>query len=280
MVDFWHDERGDDLGPTAEWLKAMRVIRHVPPMPCVWSGPHRLTKQNWFSVSNARNTALCLAPGPFIAFVDDLSVLLPGWLDAALEARDYIGAGAYSKVKDLVVEDGLVKSFTPYPSGVDSRLGVVKNEVQEIDGGGLFGCSLAGPIEAFLSVNGWPSDLCDSLGFEDCITGIVLQNAGWKIKYDKRMMTYESEELHHVGEVFRKEDWHKNEAGEFVTGGNGKDDKSHSVLNIARQSKNFPNSFGEGGIRELRRRVLAGEPFPIPQSPDREWYSGKLLSEL
>lgn len=270
FVDFWHPRS----------LVADRIV-HVPPKPNVWNGEHRLTRQDWFAAANARNTALCYAPDGLIIYVDDLSVLLPGWLDAALATGNDITCGAYKKVKDLVVEDGLVKSFTPYPAGEDNRLKHVTADATPCGGQWAYGCSLAGPVEAFLSVNGWPEDLCGGLGFEDVVMGLVMENAGWKFKYDRRMMTYESEEGHHVTQhYFRKEDYHKNEKGEFVVGGNGKDDKSHAVLNIARQSKYFPNSFGEGGIRELRRRTLAGEPFPIPASPQHEWFTGKLLMEL
>ncbi len=93
------------------------------------------------------------------------------------------------------------------------------------------------------------------------------------------MKTLESEELHHVGPSFRKDDWHFVN-GLPVLGGDGHSDKSHAVLNIAKQSKHWPNYFGEEGIRGLRKRVLAGEPFPVVQVPDRDWYSGLLLSEL
>ena len=251
------------------------------PKPSVWQGKYRLTKQDWFAAANARNTALCMAKDGWIAYVDDLSVLMPGWMKSVREAmRDNaIVCGAYKKVRQMVVENGAVKSFTAYPGGEDNRSKHVRQDVTSCAGNWLYGCSLVGPVEAFLSVNGWPEDLCDGLSFEDVCMGIVLKNAGWELRYDRRMMTYESEEDHHREPAFRREDWHK-ENGVFVTGGNGNDDKSHAALNIALQSKSFPNSFGEGGIRELRRRILAGEPFPIRSSPDRDWYTGKLLSEL
>lgn len=258
------------------------MVRCVEVKPCVWQGPHRLTKVDWFDASNARNTALCHAPDGWIAYVDDLSVLMPGWLNAVREAMagNYIVLGAYKKVKKLVVENGEVKSFEEFPGGIDSRwtYGTPSAPVPA-NGGMMYGCSVAMPVEALLTINGWPEDLCAGLGSEDYCCGIALENAGYTFKYDRRALTLESEEDHHTGPVFRKEDWHF-ENGVPVIGGNGGSDKSHAALNIAKQSKYFPNSFGEGGIRELRRRVLGGEPFPIPKTPDRDWYTKIPLSEL
>ena len=91
------------------------------PKPCVWQGPHRLTKQDWFAASNARNTGLCYARDGWIAYVDDLSVLMPGWLNAVREAMagNYIVLGAYKKVKNLVVENGVVRSCWEFAGGLD-----------------------------------------------------------------------------------------------------------------------------------------------------------------
>lgn len=253
----------------------------LSPKPSVWQGDNRLTKQHWFAAANARNTALCLSEDGWLAYVDDLSVLMPGWLQSVREAMagNYIACGAYRKVKGLVVENGIVKSFTLFHQGEDNRLKHVTQDVTQCGGNWLYGCSLVAPVEALLSVNGWPEDLCDGHGFEDVCMGIVLKNAGYDIRYDRRMMTYESEEDHHKEPAFIRKDFHF-ENGVAVEGGNGKTDKSHGALNIALASTHFPNSFGEGGIRALRQKILAGESFPIPTSPQNEWYTSKLLSEL
>lgn len=246
-------------------------VQAYPPKPSVWSGPHRLTKEDWFSASNARNTALCCCQTPYICYVDDLSLATPSWLPSVWEAVDgnYIGLGAYKKVRNLVVEKGAAVSFDEFPGGIDNRLGIVTKDVSECNGEWLYGASLVGPTEAFLEINGWPEDLCDGMGFEDCLTGIVLQNAGYHLKYDRRMLTLESDELHSAEPAMVRHDY-----------GDSPNDKSHSALNIAKASKHFPNSFGEGGIRALRERRIAGLPFPIRAAPDREWFTGTLLSEL
>lgn len=254
-------------------------VTWVCPKPSVWNGPHRLTKEDWFAASNARTTALCLAPDGWIAYVDDLSVLMPGWLNRVREAMvsGYIALGAYKKVKNLVVENGEVKSFTEFPGGIDSRWHYGSDrEPVSANGGMMYGCSVAMPVEALLTINGWPEDLCDGLGSEDYCCGLALQNAGYTFRYDRRMLTLESEEDHHKEKPFRKDDWHT-ENGLPVRGGNGKDDKSHAALNIAKQSKRFPNHFN---IRELRQKVLSGEPFPIDRVPEHDWFTGVPLRDL
>lgn len=262
----------------AKWLKsAGAAYMHVRPKPTVWQGPHRLTKADYFAAANARNTAICLAPDGYIAFVDDLSVLMPGWLAAVREAqlRGYIVAGAYRKVKDMVVEQGKLVSFTDHPSGVDHRFGSgVPQAPVPCPPSWLFGCSLAAPVEAFLKINGYP-EACDSMGYEDSITGSALAKNGYEILYDRRMMTYESEELHHQLPVMLREDPCRGDPH-----ANPRDDMSHAMLRNFANATRFENYFGEEGIRGLRKRVLAGEPFPVMGIPQHRWFDSKPLSEL
>lgn len=247
------------------------------PKPNVWSGPHRLTKEDWFAASNARNTGVCYAPDGWIAYVDDLSVLVPGWLNRVREGMksNKIICGSYAKVKNLKVEDGRIVSFDSIPSGVDSRARFAQSDPWPCDGGWLYGCSCAMPVEALLTINGWP-EICDGLGSEDSCCGLALHNAGYQFVYDRKMMTLESEEAHHEEPSPRREDWHF-ENGKPVLGGNGSDDKSHAALNIALQSNHFPNTFN---LRELRQHILSGGEFPIQQTPEHDWFTGMALRDL
>lgn len=267
VVDFHADDPGrrDAFSKLTHW-----PITHVTPKPTVWQGKHRLTKIDYFAAANARNTAICLAPDGWIAFVDDLSVLMPGWLGGVRRgmAGNYGVLGSYKKVKDLVVDNGEVKSFTPNPSGVDSRWSLGSDTAAvHMNAADLYGCSFALPIEWLLNVNGFDEN-CDSLGSEDSILGARLQNMKYPFKYDLRMLTYESEEGH-AGTVFKRFDK-----------GVSPNDKSHAILAQARGSTWAPNYFGEGGIRALRQRILAGEPFPVSQVPQHDWYDSQPLSEL
>ena len=267
MVDFWAKERPYCADGSPPQIKS---FQQVQPKPNVWQGDHRLTKENWFAAANARNTALCLCPSDWIAYSDDLSVLAPTWLEAVRRSirGNYIALGAYKKVRNLVVEKGRVVSCEEFAGGLDSRLRHV-GEVVSCGGDWMYGCSVAGPTEAFLSVNGWP-EANDGLSFEDVCMGICIGNTNkFSFRYDKTMLTLESEEDHYKEKPMIRSDF-----------GISPKDKSHAALNIAKQSVWFPNYFGEEGIRGLRQRVLHGEPFPICQIPDREWFTKKLLSEL
>ena len=261
VVDFYHDEHPDSLPAH---------VLHVPPKPCVWNGPHRLTTKDYFAASNARNTGICLAPDGWIAYVDDLSVLLPGWLACVRQAmrEGYMVCGAYRKVYGLEVTDGVVQSFVDYKQGHDSRWhGGSDKEAVKHGAGILFGCSLAGPVETFLAVNGW-EEKCDGMGHEDVVMGTVLTKRGVEMRYDRRMMTYEAEELHHTGtpmvRVDKKMVRYK--------------DASHAILDEA--AKGDGRSKNALDIRALRARVLAGEPFPIPTEPTKHWPDGQYLSTM
>lgn len=244
-------------------------FKHAAPKPNVWNGPYRLTKENWFAAASQRNTALALCETSHIAFCDDLSVLMPGWLDAAYEAvaGNYIACGSYRKVRNLEVTNGIVTHATETESGIDDRIRRVTKDVSECTGGWLYGCSMVAPLEDLLEVGGFP-EYMDGLGAEDYTLGIALTNAGKHLKYDRRLLTLESEELHFVEPPMKKTDK-----------GVSPNDKSHAALRIAQQSKYFPNYY-EGGIRALREHVLAGNPFPICQIPTTDWFDNQPLSEM
>lgn len=249
-------------------------LAHVPPKPNVWNGPHRLTKEDWFAAGNSRNTGLCFVRTPWVAFVDDLSVLMPGWLTAALLATKVPGVitcGAYRKVKNLVVDPSGDISFTHFEPGVDNRQRHVDPELSgklafKCGGSWLYGCSLVAPLEAFLQVNGWCEDWCGGIGFEDVVTGLVLENAGFKFRYDTRLMTFEAEDLHHVEKPFKKTDK-----------GVSPQDKSHAVLDRVRHLKRFDNFFD---LRAMREQILAGQPFPVPTEPVVDWYDQQPIRDM
>ncbi len=267
VVDFWKGKINRPWGD--------RVI-HVSPKPTVWAGDYRLTSRDYFSQCSSRNTALCCAPDGHIVFADDLSVLLPGWLNSVREAMagGYIACGAYKKVKNLVVENGEVKSFSEHPAGNDTRNGRHDRAV-DCKGRWAYGCSIAMPVEAALTVGGYPEALCDGCGYEDVIMGKLLENAGFKFKYDLRMMTYESEELHAQLPVMHRDDPCKGSLN-----ANPRDDQSHAMLRAVENLKFHPNYFGEDGIRGLRNKILAGGEFPIMKVPEHRWFDGKPLREL
>lgn len=268
VVDFYHGT--PDRHPKC---KIPACLLHVPPKPNAWQGPHRLTKEDWFAVSNTRNTGICYAHGDWIAFVDDLSFLMPGWLTEVRKAmlKKKVMCGAYQKVRDLNIVGPDLISFTDFKEGHDGRWSLGDDDGPgSCPGNCMYGCSLVAPMEAFLSVNGY-DERCNGLGFEDVITGIHVGKKGWPMLYNRKMKTLESEELHHVGRNMKRSDYGPSPA-----------DKSHKILEIAQKGTGWsPNNFGEfSDLRRLRQHILGGGDFPKVRGPTHEWFTGRALAEL
>lgn len=268
IVDFWHAERKWTI--LKDWI-------HVPPKPTVWQGPHRLTTKDFFAPSNARNTALCYARGTHIVYVDDLSLLGDRWMEAVRDAvtQGYVACGAFQKVKKMNVWGGRAMNFEDYPDGHDARWSA-GNDDQPVAGHAswLFGCSLVVPVAALEKINGWPEAICDAsgTGAEDTSVGQVLVNTGHTLKYDRRLFTYESEELHHQQPVMNRV-----ERGEIGT----PNSMSWAVVRMVQQAKHFDNNFhGFPDIAALRQHILRGGDFPIPKIPEHCWYDGTPLKDL
>ncbi len=282
IVDFWAEEMKPEDNWTAVDAAArtanFRAISPIydtivtPVMPNVWQGRHRLTRENWFAASAVRNTGIALARHGSLVFVDDLSCPLPTWWPSVKRAVSDGGitCGAYRKVKNMFCTGGELVSFEDFPNGHDNRFGAGSDSAPvPCHGNWLYGCSLVAPVEAFLEINGFPMD-ANGMGFEDCLAGIMLEKHGWNFEYARAMMTYESEELHHVGLVMKRSDY-----------GVSPNDKSHALLKRAQTGNGWEaNYYGEEELRGLRQRVLAGEPFPICQIPQHEFFTGQPLSEL
>jgi hypothetical protein len=244
---------------------------HVPPKPNIWQGPDRLTTQDYFAASNARNTGALMAKGDYIVFVDDLSVLLPRWLEQVLHAKQhgYCVAGAYKKVKNLNISNGTVLSFDEFAQGVDSRWRIGSDRgIVPIDAGGLFGCSHGVPMFFVCQTNGF-DEVCDGLGSEDYDFGIRLGKAGCKIFYNRNMVTYESEELHYQLPVAKR-----------IIKKVGNTDQSHILLQRVLQEPRITTIGNYYHFGELRQKILQGEEFPKILEPKHHWPDGQPLSEM
>lgn len=247
-------------------------FRHVPPKPCVWQGSHRLTKEDWFAAANARNTGLIYAVEDHIAFLDDLSVLTGTWWQALKESTKSgkVTCGAYRKVRELKVDNGNIVHFSNDTIGVDNRF-QYGNDLAPVpcEGQWLYGCSFSCPTQLLIDANG-SDEACDGLGFEDCILGIRLANQGAHFQYDRRLLTYESEEAHHFDKIMRRTDK-----------GVSPNDKSHAILALARSSTRSENlHLGIEGIKGLRNFCADGQPIPLPDGPTHDWYDGQPISEM
>lgn len=252
-------------------------VKHVPPKPCVWQGEHKLTKNEYFAASNARNTAFALCPDDFIACVDDLSVLMPGWLDQVRHAYEkrYIVLGAYKKVLNLKCDKRGDVTFDPFPPGVDSRWGSGSDGgIVRAGGSWMFGCSFALPIEWALKVNG-SEPLCDGQGAEDTEFGIRLQRAGAKFFYNRNMLTLESEEGHTVpgNQKFIRD------KKPMIYNGQTMDSDWVMYHKVTTENRYWTINNREN-LSELRDHMLKGGSFPVHAEPTHDWRDGQPLSEM
>lgn len=285
VVDFWADEPGrrDDIArKAAQFINAGIVVKHTTPKPTVWQGRYRLATRDYFAAANARNTAICLAPDGWLAYVDDLSVLCPDWLYWCLQAIDQnvVGLGTYRKVRNLEVANGIIIGYDADESGLDSRIKHCRTKIYSgkqvpdcvpASGSWMFGCSLVGPVQGFLDINGWDED-CDSMSAEDYPCGMMLQNNGYRLMFMTKMMTFESEELHHAEKPFLRID---------KPNVKGHKDASNAYLAtiISAKTRRAPNYF-EFGIAAERSRVLAGLPFTKTQIPEHDWRDSQPIREM
>lgn len=269
VVDFYADYPGRRAAVSSH---AHCPITHIPPKPTVWQGLFRLTSRDYFAAANARNTGIAVAQDGYVVYVDDISVLCPGWLTEvrSAAASNYIACGTYQKVLKLQVDNGEITSYVDHPGGHDSRIAKVagSNPVR-CDGGWLFGASFAAPLEALLSVNGL-DEAADMVGMggEDYVLGIMLEKSGYDLRFCPRMKTLESEERHYLDPPFKR----------VIKP--GRPDASHVLLNMVREGGRHraPNYCD---LRELRQRVLFNnEPFPVAQVPEHCWFDGQPLREL
>jgi hypothetical protein len=270
----WHD--GDNR--RAELREAARGLiefEHHAPKPSVWQGPHRKTAKDYFCAASARNTAFAYARGNHVAFVDDLSVLLPGWLKAHVHAaaHGYVLCGTTCKQKNIVVDDGgTIVSFNYFGPGQDSRLLKIKSDYQKCGGSWLYGGTFSVPLELALKING-QDEIHDIIGGEDYDFGMRLERIGADIQISRLCGTYEDEDGHHAETPMVRLD--KPWGG--IDGPYTSNYLLNKLLKEHDRSTTVGNSFD---LRQLREHVLAGGDFPIPSGPLRYWVDGQPLSEM
>jgi hypothetical protein len=296
----WRDEqmRRAEL---AEAVAGRFPVEHVRVKPSVWQGGHRLTQQEWFCAATARNTAFALARAPHIAFVDDLSVIVPGWLEAHLHAArcgDVLAGLTYKRGNVVVDDDGRYRS-DPLPGGDDSRLDLLRDGDYALCAGSrLYGGTFSVPLEAALSVNGQDEIHEGIAGGEDYDFGIRLERfLGKPARICRTCATIEDGPAHHtendrlaIGRQWIKcvdqwwdlshpeaRDWRREATGwGDVKGVRASDAIKDRLRRESTRVRTVGNDFD---LRALREKALSGK-FPIPTEPTRRWVDGAPLTEI
>lgn len=251
------------------------------PKPTIWQGKYRVTKEDWFANSNARNTALCLCETEWVCFFDDRCVLMPGYLDALSDAMDgnYIMAGAYEKRTAMTVKDGVIENGG-IVIGEDGREEhcLKQKLINPLPCGGdwLYGANFAGPLEWFLQVNGYP-EIADGMGFEDVLFGLLLQNNGYPIKYDTRAKVIQDRTPELCLPSNRREDKGRGT-------GPQSEEKAFKLLKMFQNPAQKTALHIPGwpiDLRQIRTDVLARKPFPSPPDIEfKDFYDGQPIKEF
>lgn len=264
-------------------------FRYGPAKPTVFNGPHQRVPEALHAASSARNTGVVLATRPYVVFVDDCSVPMPGWWAEVKEAarHHYVVAGTYQKHWAMEVVEGELVSSRSLESGRDIRWELGHDHrVVPMPGSHLFGCSVGLPRRLLCEVNGY-DELCDGMGGEDYQLGVRLELAGEPLFFSRRMLTVESEEHHRgAGQQLVRRDFELPESeyrarlaawGVADRATDGKWDGSHMVLDLVyglRATGSLGNHYQLG---ELGPHDLEGTAATLPAT---YWFDGRAFEEL
>ncbi len=245
-------------------------VKVVNPKPTIWQGQYRITKEDWWAKSNAMNTGIALCETEWIAFVDDRSVLLPGWLQCVQDSmiHNYAVCGSYEKRANMRVTNGEITNHGEL-LGIDIR---TQRGFPHLTSD-WYGGSGALPLEWCLQVNGFPEKYCDGLGFEDIQFGILLRNNGLEMRYDSRMKIIEDRTPSEISGALRRGSKPSPDPNDPYKA------KDYQILAFMGESKVSGNSYD---LRELRRRVLKGGPLSnFPPTESRfDWFDGEDISQM
>lgn len=244
-----------------------------PPKPSIWQGPHKLTKEEWWDKSGYINTAIALCKTEWLALLDDRCVIMPGYFEAIADAMkgEYIVAGKYEKMYNVLVDNGkFLSGDEPIDNG--NKIGkdpraTGANSPRRIPGEQLFGCNYAAPVEWLLQVNG-SDESTSPTGLEDCVLGMMLSRNNYPIMYDERMSIIEDRTPGVIDSYTKRCD--KGPSGTQW-------DRSHRILAKTHGKLAATHPLN---LRELRDKVQAGEPFPVPEEPKTDWFDNQALSEF
>lgn len=286
VIDGLHStERGDRFAAAAS---GRFELHHLPAKPNPVNGRHRVTGREFCAQASARNSGVVHTSRPFLVFVDDLAVLMPGWWDEVVRAArsGAVVGGAYQKHRSMVVEGGVLTQSLCDPSGIDHRWDMGNDsEHVEIVGGQLFGSTLCVPRRSLIEINGF-DEICNTIGGEDYQLGIRLERNQCPIRYSRRMLTIEAGDLHTGEPVLHREDVTLDEEAYMARLGalgvakrsvDGAFDASHMMLDVLYGTDSNRST---GNYYELGRLTRADLDATIEHFPTERWVDGRPLADL
>lgn len=290
IIDYWYqymgEERVQQFKPFYEKYTSTSNVKHISPKPCPLQGKYKVSKNEYFAASNARNTAFLECTTNYIVCIDDLTVIKPGWLEIVRwgQEKGFILLGSYAKVKNLKCDESGNFTFEHFPPGMDSRYNnhMLRNPfAQKVTGSWLFGCSFGLPLSLALAVDGF-DEACDGQGAEDYDFGIRLERVCKEIYYSKQMFTYEDEDLHFAegnAKFIRDSKVLTDQTAMPEHNGVASD---HAMLRHVMKSGHLP--FKPNNLIEKRARMQRGEYAEEDEikgfSGMRDWRDGVLLSDM
>jgi len=238
------------------------------PKPTVFQGKHRLTRNDFWAVSNARNTVTALARGSYVVWVDDRCVLGPDWLKGIRESAEgnHAVCGAYEKRKNMEVVGGKIAKEGELMSR-DHRgelSAIDKTKICRAPGSWFFGGTLGMPLEWAFKVNGFDERL-DSASAEDTMCGMHLENNGLRIMYDPGVFITEDRTPSECGPDMRRTSKERHP--------NDKTDKLHTALRTIAKEKRANPDFD---LSELHEYMKTHDEFPHHGGkPSHDWFDGQ-----
>jgi len=254
-------------------------INWIPPKPNAWSGKFRFTPRNWWSKPESLNSGVAMSKNDYLVFSDDRCVFAQTFLDAVKEAMEnnYAVCGTYEKRINMKLNNGEIAEHGATDEaiaksgdciGQDSRKEVAQGRKMICPGTWMFGHAFGLPLEWMLEVNG-VDELWDSVSMEDTAFGQMLENNGKVIYHDPRMAQVQDRTPEFASYDMKRSSKEKHSGD--------KNDKTHKLIEKLWNRKTSSNGYS---LRELRKSVLAGNPFPLPLSPHQDFFDGQKLSEM
>lgn len=177
-------------------------LHHLPPKPCRWQGPDRLTRSDHWALNNARNTGIIVANGERVVMLDDCCVVDQAWLAGHDQPMGGV-AGSFFTYMTAVVRVGQVVEGDPGPYGIDPRVISHPNPMR-CNGAWGYGLNTSFPLAAAVQANGFDELYDGAAGSEDNDAGIRFERTGCPYWWAPGCRIYQVLETHepvggHVG---------------------------------------------------------------------------------